>query len=113
MRNLITKSACFWGDQVREDECTVRDTRGNCIHNVRLKTSWEGVKMKPRWRKNNIKMEQINVVKDMYRINRVESKVFSRMNAVLSKGPNRLGVSFPLSEDGYRSSFRNVVFSSI
>jgi hypothetical protein len=30
----------------------------------------------------------------------------------VSKGPNRLGVSPPPSEDGNRTSFRNVVFSS-
>jgi membrane-bound acyltransferase YfiQ involved in biofilm formation len=30
----------------------------------------------------------------------------------LSKGPNRDGVSPPLPEDGNRSSFQNVVFSS-
>jgi hypothetical protein len=30
----------------------------------------------------------------------------------LSKGPNRVGVSLPSPEDGNRSSFRNVVFSS-
>jgi hypothetical protein len=31
----------------------------------------------------------------------------------LSKGPNRVGVSLPSPEDGNRSSFWNVVFSSI
>jgi hypothetical protein len=30
----------------------------------------------------------------------------------LSNGPSRVGVSFPSPEDGSRSSFRNVVFSS-
>jgi hypothetical protein len=30
----------------------------------------------------------------------------------LSKGPNRVDVSFPSPEDGNRSSLRNVVFSS-
>jgi hypothetical protein len=35
------------------------------------------------------------------------------LRLALSKGPNRVGVSFPSPEDGNRSSFRNVVFSSI
>jgi hypothetical protein len=35
------------------------------------------------------------------------------MNLDLFKGPNRVGVSLPSSEDEYRSSFRNVVFPSL
>jgi hypothetical protein len=31
----------------------------------------------------------------------------------LSKGPNRVGVSLASSEDGNRSSFRNVLFSRV
>jgi hypothetical protein len=34
------------------------------------------------------------------------------MRVAISKGPNRVGVSLPSPEDGNRSSFRNVVFSS-
>jgi hypothetical protein len=34
------------------------------------------------------------------------------MSLALSKGHNRVGVSIPLSEDGNRSLFRNIVFSS-
>jgi hypothetical protein len=35
------------------------------------------------------------------------------LRLALSKGPNRVGVSLPSLEDGNRSGFRNVVFSSI
>jgi hypothetical protein len=34
------------------------------------------------------------------------------LRLALSKGPNRVGVSPPPSEDGNKSSFRNIVFSS-
>jgi hypothetical protein len=34
------------------------------------------------------------------------------LRLAFSKGPNRVGVSHPLPEDGKRSSFQNVVFSS-
>jgi hypothetical protein len=34
------------------------------------------------------------------------------MRLALSKKPNRVGVSLPLSEDGHRPSFRKAVFSS-
>jgi hypothetical protein len=36
----------------------------------------------------------------------------STLRLVLSKGPNRVAVSFPSPEDGNRSSSRNVVFPS-
>jgi hypothetical protein len=38
--------------------------------------------------------------------------VFQWLRLALSKGPNRVGVAFPSPEDGNRSSFRNVMFSS-
>jgi hypothetical protein len=34
------------------------------------------------------------------------------LKLVVSKGPNRVGASFPILEDGKKSSFGNVVFSS-
>jgi hypothetical protein len=34
------------------------------------------------------------------------------MRLALSKGPNISGISLPWPEDGYRSSFRNIVFST-
>jgi hypothetical protein len=39
--------------------------------------------------------------------------LFSWLRLALSKGPNSLGVSFPSTGDGERSSFRNFVFASI
>jgi hypothetical protein len=40
------------------------------------------------------------------------SNIFQWLRLGVFKGANRVGVSFPSSEDGNRSSFQNVVFSS-
>jgi hypothetical protein len=41
-----------------------------------------------------------------------ETVLVQWLMSVLSKGPNRVGVSLPSPEGRNRSSFRNVVFSS-
>jgi hypothetical protein len=42
-----------------------------------------------------------------------DTKLGPVLRLPLSKRPNRVGVSLPSPGDGNRSSFRNVVFSSI
>jgi hypothetical protein len=43
----------------------------------------------------------------------LEKANLNHWRLALPKGPNRVGISFPSPEDGIRSSFWNIMFSSI
>jgi hypothetical protein len=55
---------------------------------------------------------QLNLVSVAYKAVVNIAWVVQRLRLTLSKGPIRVGVSLPSTEDGNGSSFPNVVFSS-
>jgi hypothetical protein len=54
-------------------------------------------------------LSELRNVKIIPSLTELKLKLISRL--ILSKGPNRVGVSLPSPEDRNRSSFRNIVFS--